>query len=101
MSEMDKNLPLEEEADEFITMLDENGEEVDFEFLDRIEYEGKEYIVLIPAEESEEADTVIILEAIEVDDEMEEYHGINDQELVDTLFEIFKEKNKDEFNFVD
>lgn len=103
MSEMDKNLPVEEEEmdDNIITMLDENGDEVDFEFLDLIEYEGKNYVVLVPAEESEEADTVVILEAVEVEDDMEEYHSIADQELVDTIFEIFKEKNKDEFNFVD
>lgn len=100
---MDKNLPVEEEEmdDNIITMLDENGDEVDFEFLDLIEYEGKNYVVLVPAEESEEADTVVILEAVEVEDDMEEYHSIADQELVDTIFEIFKEKNKDEFNFVD
>ena len=102
MSEMDKNLPVEEEMeDEFITMLDENGEEVDFEFLDLIEYEGKEYVVLLPAEEGDEADTVIIMEVVPVDDEMEEYHSIADDQLVETLFEIFKEKNKDEFNFID
>ena len=101
MSEMDKNLPVEEEMDDVITMLDENGEEVDFEFLDFIEYEGKGYVVLLPVEETEEVETVIIMEAVEVEDDMEEYHSIADQDLVDTLFEIFKEKNKDEFNFVD
>ena len=101
MSEMDKNLPVEEEMDDVITMLDENGEEVDFEFLDFIEYEGKGYVVLLPVEETEEVETVIIMEAVEVEDDMEEYHSIADRDLVDTLFEIFKEKNKDEFNFVD
>ena len=42
MSEMDMNLPLEEEEDNIITMLGDDGEEVNFEFLDLIEYEGKE-----------------------------------------------------------
>ena len=102
MSEMDKNLPVEEEdMDNLITLMGDNGEEVVFEFLDLIPYEGKEYVVLLPTEGSEEDDTVVIMEVVEVEEDMEEYHGIADQKLVDTLFEIFKEKNKDEFNFVD
>lgn len=97
---MDMNLPLEEEEDNIITMLGDDGEEVNFEFLDLIEYEGKEYVVLIPVDD-EDDETCIIMEVVPLEDDMEEYHGISDQALVDTLFEIFKEKNKDEFNFVD
>ena len=42
---------LQEEETSIITMTDENGADVDFEYLDCIEYEGKEYLVLIPAQE--------------------------------------------------
>ena len=102
MSDMDMNIPMEEEEmDNMITLLGENGEEVNFEFLDYVEYEGKAYVVLLPEEGAEDDDTVIIMEAVEVEDDMEEYHSIADQEVVDAVFEIFKEKNKDEFNFID
>lgn len=37
--EMNKSTPVEEEI-EIITLTDENGEDMDFEFLDQIDYEG-------------------------------------------------------------
>ena len=42
----EKNIgtPAEEEI-EIITLTDENGEDMDFEFLDLVEYEGKRYAV--------------------------------------------------------
>ena len=40
-----------------ITLEDEEGNEVEFEFLDVVEYEGEEYIVLI--ENDEEAQTML------------------------------------------
>ena len=37
-----------EELDNIIVLNDEDGNEVEFEFLDLIEYEGEEYVVLLP-----------------------------------------------------
>ena len=90
------------ENDNIITLNDENGEEVQFEFLDLIEYEGEEYVVLLPVEESEEADEVVILKLEDTDSEDEEsYVSVDDEETLNKVFEIFKDKFKDEFNFVD
>jgi uncharacterized protein YrzB (UPF0473 family) len=44
-----------------IILNDEKGNEVKFEFLDLIEHEGDEYVVLLPVEESDEAGEVVIL----------------------------------------
>ena len=91
-----------DENDNIITLNDENGEEVQFEFLDLIEYEGEEYVVLLPVEESEEADEVVILKLEDTDSEEEEsYVSVDDEETLNKVFEIFKDKFKDEFNFVD
>ena len=73
-----------------ITLEDEEGVEVEFEFLDIVEYEGEEYIVLI--ENDEDADEVVILKINPIDDETEEYVSIEDEELLDKLFDIFKKK---------
>ena len=43
---------LQEEEVSILTLTDENGEETAFEYLDSIEYEGVEYLVLLPAEEA-------------------------------------------------
>ena len=50
---MDEN---NEELDNIVTLKDEDGNDVKFEFLDLIDYEGEEYVVLLPAEESEDAE---------------------------------------------
>ena len=90
------------ELDNIITLKDENGNDVEFEFLDLIEYDGTEYVVLLPVEESDEADEVVILKLEESENEDEEsYVGVEDQDALNAVFAIFKDKFKDEFNFVD
>lgn len=80
-----------------ITLEDEDGNEVEFEFLDVVEYQGEEYIVLI--ENDEEADEVVILKINAIDDETEEYVSIEDEDLLETLFNIFKDKYEGDINF--
>lgn len=100
---MDENNIPEEELDNIIVLNDENGEEVKFEFLDLVELDGEEYVVLLPAEEEEEdAGEVVILKIEDTDNEEEEsYVSVEDEEVLNKVFEMFKEKFKDEFNFVD
>ena len=88
-----------------VTLKDELGNDVNFEFLDLIEYEGEDYVILLPAEPSdeEESDEVVILKEDKEseDSEEESYISVDDEETLNKVFEIFKEKFKDEFNFVD
>lgn len=87
-----------EDIDNIIMLTDENGDEVPFEFLDLIKYGGKEYVVLLPREE--ESEEVVILETYD-DGDMEHYDSIDDEDTLMTVFEMFKEKNRDRFNFFD
>ena len=95
-----------EELDDHIVVLnDEEGNEVQFEFLDLVELDDEEYVVLLPVTEEgeeEEGEVVILkLEDTDEDSEEESYVGVEDEEILNKVFEIFKEKYKDEFNFVD
>ena len=101
--EMNKNFNEEsEEMDNIIVLNDENGEEVPFEFLDLIEYENEEYVILLPLDEGEDSEEVVILKVEDTDSEEEEsYVSVDDEEVLNAVFEIFKEKFKDEFNFID
>ena len=105
MSEDVNNNPEQEELNNIVVLNDENGEEVEFEFLDLIELDGEEYVVLLPVEEEEnpeEAGEVIILKLEDTESEDEEsYVSVEDEEVLNKVFEMFKEKFKDEFNFVD
>ena len=102
---MEENFNGEEELDNIITLNDENGDEVKFEFLDLVEYEGEEYVVLLPILEDGEEDDgeVVILKVEDTDDESEEesYVSVDNEETLMQVFNIFKEKFKDEFDFVD
>lgn len=94
---------MDEELDNIIILNDENGEEVKFEFLDLIELESEEYVILLPIEEEkEEAGEVVILKIEDTDSEDEEsYVSVDDQDTLNKVFEMFKDKFKDEFNFID
>ena len=99
-----ENNEMEEELDNIIVLNDEEGKEVKFEFLDLVEYEDEEYVVLLPLDEedSEESGEVVILKVEDTESEDEEsYVSVDDEETLNTVFEIFKEKFKDEFNFID
>ena len=107
MNEDVNNTPVNEnegeELDNTLILNDEEGNEVEFEFLDLIEYEGEEYVVLLPVEEeSEEPGEVVILKLEDTESEDEEsYVSVEDENVLNKVFEIFKEKFEDEFNFVD
>ena len=85
--------------DNIVVLNDEHGNEVEFEYLDLIEHNNEAYVVLLPVED--DTDEVVILRCEESDDDSyeENYHSVDDQELLNEIFEIFKEKNKDNFDF--
>lgn len=97
-----ENMP--EELDNIIILNDEEGKEVKFEFLDLVELDNEEYIVLLPAEEADddaEGEVVILKIEDSENEEEESYVSVEDEEVLNKVFEIFKEKFKDEFDFVD
>ena len=95
-----------EELDNIVILNDEEGNEVKFEFLDLIELDNEEYVVLLPdTEEGEEEEGEVVILKVEDndDDESEEesYVSIDDEDTLNKVFEMFKEKFKDDFDFVD
>jgi len=90
---------LQEEQSSILTLTDENGVDMDFEYLDCIEYEGKEYLVVMPVDEL--ATEILILEVEPVDEENENYHSVHDEVLLNAVYDIFKERYKDILTFED
>ena len=106
MSEDMNNIPENEEVDKIIVLNDEEGNEVKFEFLDLIDLDDEEYVVLLPVTDEGEEDEgeVVILKVEDNDDEdsdEESYVSVEDEDTLNKVFEIFKEKFKDDFDFVD
>ena len=94
---MSEEILLDEEQANILVLTDENGEDVEFEYLDCIEYEGKEYLVLMPVEAI--STEIIILEIEPVDEENENYLSVDDEQTLDAVYGIFKEKYKDILTF--
>lgn len=89
------------ENDTIITLYDENGNPVDFEFLDLIMLRGEEYVVLLgDAGESDEV-TILRLDSEEDTDEDLDCSGVEDEAVLSEVFEIFRQRNADRFNFED
>lgn len=96
---MEDNKILEEEEASILTLTDENGEDVDFEYLDCLTYQDKEYLILMPVDEVETQ--IVILEIQPVDDENENYLAVDDEATLDAVYNMFKEKYKDVLTFED
>lgn len=93
-----------EDLDNIVILNDEDGNEVKFEFLDLVELDDEEYVVLLPiSEKAEEEGEVVILKIEDIDEEADEesYVSVDDEDTLNRVFEIFKEKFKDDFDFVD
>ncbi|MBE6934236.1 MAG: DUF1292 domain-containing protein [Ruminococcaceae bacterium] len=90
---------LQEEEQNILVLTDENGEDVEFEYLDCIEYGSKEYILLMPA--NDDSNEIIILEVEPVDAETENYLSVADEKILDAVYGIFKERYKDVLTFED
>ena len=88
---------LQEEETSILTLTDEHGEDVNFEYLDCIEYNGVEYLVLMP----EESNEIVILEVQPVDEENENYVAVESEDILDAVYEIFKQRYKDVLEFED
>ena len=96
---------LEEEEDNIITLTDEDGNEENFELLDAIDLEGNTYVVLLPAapaDDAEDSDEVLILQQVGSDDPDEDtFESVEDDEVLKKVYDLFKERFKDEFEFED
>lgn len=91
---MENNMEMEVPV---VLLEDDLGNEQEFEILDVLEYMNEEYVVLLPTDD--EADEVVILKVESLDDEEETYVGLDDDELINNVFEVFKDRHKDEFDF--
>ena len=89
---------LQEEETSILTLTDENGVDAEFEYLDCIEYDNVEYLVLMHVEEPNH---IVILQIEPVDEENENYLSVDDETILNAVYSIFKEKFKDVLTFED
>ena len=75
--------------DGVVTLEDDLGNKVHFEYLDIVEYDGIEYAVLFPLDN--DSNQVAILRVNFFDGETEELSGVEDEDVLNAVFKIFTE----------
>lgn len=90
---------MQEEYTNVITLTDSDGSDVDFEVLDIVPYNDHEYAVLLPVDDESDSPEAVILELLEAEEDNEEdmLQGVEDEEILNAVFNLFMEKNADEF----
>ena len=92
---------MQEEYTNVITLTDSDGSDVDFEVLDIVPYKEHEYVVMLPVDDESDSPEAVILELLEAEEDNEEdmLQGVDDEEILNAVFNLFMEKNTDEFQF--
>lgn len=92
---------MQEEYTNVITLTDSDGSDVDFEVLDIVPYKEHEYVVMLPVDDDSDSPEAVILELLEAEEDNEEdmLQGVEDEEILNAVFNLFMEKNADEFQF--
>ena len=92
---------MQEEYTNVITLTDSDGSDVDFEVLDIVPYKDHEYVVMLPVDDESDSPEAVILELLEAEEDNEEdmLQGVEDEEILNAVFNLFMEKNADDFQF--
>ena len=92
---------MQEEYTNVITLTDSDGSDVDFEVLDIVPYKEHEYVVMLPVDDESDSPEAVILELLEAEEDNEEdmLQGVEDEEILNAVFNLFMEKNADYFQF--
>lgn len=90
----------EVEFDGKVTLVDEDGNEVEFQVMDAVLLDENEYIIVAPMETlTEESDIEVVILKVEVEEGEECYVTVTDEAEFEKVFNEFKEQHKDELNF--
>ena len=98
----DKEKEIEQTEDEMedvdlISLLDDEGNEYEFEVLDEIDYKDGHYYALMPTfdlpdQDIESGSTYMIFEAVEDENGEPQLAEVEDDDLLDEIAEVFEER---------
>ena len=91
----------DEELDSTILLADEDGNEAAYDIADYIEVGDKEYVVLVPQDDEDDEVVILRVEPDEEDEDTELFVPEEDEEILQKVFDIFKDRFADEYEFTD
>ena len=83
-----------EDNEYFVSFTDEQGRANNFEILAVIEYEGTDYAVMLPENDSPAYNGLLYIFEIaeELDSDTDTYIGVEDQRIIDAVYEMFMDE---------
>ena len=86
---------INEDGEELIELIDDEGNIINFRLLDVTEYKGQKYTLLLAAEPNEEIaeDEVVIFRYNEAEETLE---PIEDEALLEEVFEFYQSETEEE-----
>lgn len=83
-----------------IDLFDEDGNKTVFEHLDTVKYKDDEYVICIPYDDEEDEVTEVVIFLIDEDEQGEEILSqVFEPEILSAVYELFKDRNADQFEF--
>ena len=87
---------MEIDQNDLIALEDRDGNELAYEIMDVVPFLGKEYAVLFPVDDESDEPELVILELMAgADDEEEELRGVDDANVLDAVFKLVLEREKE------
>ena len=86
-----ENKEFDEDRENYITLTDDDGEDISFELLDTIEYKERLFAVLLPFEDQD--NEVVILEILPGESpEYDDFVSVDDDALLEEVFAEFQKR---------
>ena len=85
----------DDELDFTVRFTDTEGNSGEYEFLDIVHYKKEEYVVVAP----DDGDGYVDIFRVIPEGDSEQYERVYDEAVLEAVFEIFRIKNEDEFDF--
>ena len=86
----------EERELETVVLEDSEGTEMPFEMLSTVKYNDAEYAVFLPQMNFGDDDELVILKIVrDKNGSIQEYHGIDDFDVLEAVFELFCKETDD------
>ena len=83
---------MSEYGNDYITLTDEDGNEVELEHLDTLEYDGETFMAFGVADSDDDEEmAVVIMQAVEIDGE-EMLEEVQDEPLLEEVYNLFLER---------
>ena len=101
MSDIEKNTEETEFDDDKVILEDEEGNVLEFQFLELMMVDDVPYAVLMPVDDPDGELGVVIVEVVDLGKDSEHYDAVTDDALNERIFEQFRKEFADKYDFED